>query len=63
MVTVITGTTTKPMSSEQLKNFFQSHLNLEGYLYIGYPIIGTVNGAFPIDALWISPQNGLGFQY
>lgn len=59
MVTVITGTTTKPMSSEQLKNFFQSHLNLEGYLYIGYPIIGTVNGAFPIDALWISPQNGL----
>ena len=33
MVTVITGTTTKPMSSEQLKNFFQSHLNLEGYLY------------------------------
>lgn len=42
MVTVITGTTTKPMSSEQLKNFFQSHLNLEGYLYIGYPIIGTV---------------------
>lgn len=59
MVTVITGTTTKPMSSEQLKNFFQSHLNLEGYLYIGYPIIGTVNGAFPIDALWISHQSGL----
>lgn len=59
MVTVITGATTKPMSSEQLKNFFQSHLNLEGYLYIGYPIIGTVNGAFPIDALWISPQSGL----
>lgn len=59
MVTVITGTTTKPMSSEQLKSFFQAHLELEGYLYIGYPIIGTVNGAFPIDALWISPQRGL----
>lgn len=59
MVTVITGTTTKPMASEQLKNFFQAHSNLEGYLYIGYPIIGTVNGAFPIDALWISPTSGL----
>lgn len=34
-------------------------MNLEGYLYIGYPIIGTVNGAFPIDALWISHQSGL----
>lgn len=28
-------------------------------MYIGYPIIGTVDGAYPIDALWISPQKGL----
>lgn len=59
MVTIITGTTTKPMASEQLKNFFQSHSELDGYLYIGYPIIGTVDGAYPIDALWISPKSGL----
>lgn len=47
------------MSSEALKTFFQQHENLEGYLYIGYPIIGTVDGAYPIDALWISPVSGL----
>lgn len=59
MVTIITGTTNKPMASEQLKNFFQNCRGLNGFLYIGYPIIGTINGAFPIDALWISPEKGL----
>lgn len=59
MVTIITGTTNKPMASEQLKSYFQTHDKRDGFLYIGYPIIGTVSGAYPIDALWISPQQGL----
>lgn len=59
MVTIITGTSNKPVASEQLKNYFQAQINLTGYLYIGYPIIGTINGAYPIDALWISPDKGL----
>lgn len=59
MVTVITGTTNKPVSSERLRDFFYQHTDLTGYLYIGYPIIGTVDGAYPIDALWISPDKGL----
>jgi len=59
MVEIISGATNKPMASEQLKNYFYTHHELAGYLYIGYPIIGTVNGAYPIDALWISPENGL----
>lgn len=59
MVTIITGATNKPMASEQLREFFQSHQEYSGYLYIGYPIIGSVNGAFPIDALWISKEYGL----
>lgn len=59
MVTIITGTTKKPTSSELLKKFFHSHSELDGYLYIGYPIIGTVDGAFPIDGLWVSPDKGL----
>ncbi len=59
MVTIITGTTNKPISCDSLKAFFQEHEELEGYLYIGYPIIGTVDGAYPIDALWISPEKGL----
>ena len=59
MVTTITGTTNKPVSSDRLKNYFSSHTELDGILYIGYPIIGTAEGAFPIDALWVSSERGL----
>ena len=59
MVTIITGTTNKPISSDRLKNYFKNHDEYNGILYIGYPIIGTVEGAYPIDALWISREYGL----
>ena len=59
MVDIIMGSTLKPLASEELKKYFQKKDNLEGYLYIGYPIIGTVEGAYPIDALWISEAKGL----
>lgn len=32
---------------------------MEGYLYIGYSIIGTAEGAYAIDGLWISPVKRL----
>lgn len=32
---------------------------VQGYLYIGYPIIGTAEGPYPIDAMYLSPQKGL----
>lgn len=59
MVTIITGATKKPMASQQLANYFKTHNEWEGYLYIGYPILATVNGAYTIDALWISKEKGL----
>ena len=59
MLNIIMGATQKPLASEELKKLFTENQNLEGYLYIGYPIIGTVEGAFPIDALWISREHGL----
>lgn len=59
MVTIITGTTNKPVSSDRLKKYFNHHKEFNGILYIGYPIIGTVEGAYPIDALWVSPERGL----
>ena len=59
MVTIINGTTKKPISSERLICFFNQHNEFSGYLYIGYPIIGTVEGAYPIDGLWISKDKGL----
>ena len=59
MLNIIMGATQKPLASEELKKIFTENQNLEGYLYIGYPIIGTVEGAFSIDALWISREHGL----
>lgn len=59
MISIITGTTNKPVASEALRNIFQTNDSFSGLLYIGYPIIGTAEGAFPIDALWISQEKGI----
>ena len=59
MVQIIQGTTKKPVSSQRLADFFVAHNEYEGFLYIGYPIIGTSEGPYPIDALLISREKGL----
>lgn len=58
MINIITGISKKPMASKELTEFFENS-NYDGHLYIGYPIIGTVDGAYPIDAIWISKEYGL----
>ena len=59
MVQIIRGTTKKPVSSQRLADFFVAHKQYEGFLYIGYPIIGTSEGPYPIDALLVSREKGL----
>lgn len=59
MTTIISGATRKPLVSEKLKNLFSINRELDGYLYIGYPLIGTPEGGFSIDATYISPTYGL----
>ncbi|MBF0273328.1 MAG: ATP-binding domain-containing protein [Magnetococcales bacterium] len=59
MVTIIQGTTKKPISAQRLANFFEDHTKYDGFLYIGYPIIGTAEGPYPIDALLVSKSKGL----
>ena len=59
MINTVWGSTVKPVSSKQLAKILSADENLEGTLYIGYPIIGTPEGSFPIDALLVSPQKGL----
>lgn len=59
MVTVVNGTTNKPAASDCLVNFFHNHGKLEGLLYIGYPILSSSDGKYPIDAVWISPKYDL----
>ena len=56
---IVRGTNSKPVSSEALAKFFVEHTGYEGQLFIGYPIIGTPEGRYPIDALWVSPQSGI----
>ena len=59
MLQIIRGTTRKPISSQRLADFFVEHNQYEGFLYIGYPIIGTSEGPYPIDALLVSKEKGL----
>lgn len=55
---VVRGGTDKPISSQKLADYFESRGDIEGFLYLGYPIIGTIEGGFQIDALLLSSQHG-----
>ncbi|MBN4092707.1 ATP-binding domain-containing protein [Methylobacterium sp. OT2] len=58
MATTVWGSTTKPMSARSLASMVESETDLSGTLYIGYPVLGTPDGAFPFDAVLLSPQHG-----
>lgn len=59
MINIVWGSTEKPASSQQLVDLLSGVDEIEGCLYIGYPIIGTADGSFPIDALLVSAHKGL----
>lgn len=59
MVDTIWGTTNKPVSSKKLAEHIERADGLNGTLYIGYPILGTPSGAFPFDAVFLSPEHGV----
>ncbi|CAJ1225236.1 DEAD/DEAH box helicase [Lactococcus lactis] len=56
---VIPGTTSKPISSSKICEFFNEKHSEEGIFYTGYPVIGTTNGPFPIDSLLLSEKYGV----
>lgn len=58
MIEIIKGTNQKPNASNSLVAFF-SQTELDGVLYVGYPLISTPNGKEGIDAIWISQQKGI----
>lgn len=50
----------KPVSSAKLADYFEGVKDkYDGTLYIGYPIIGTSEGGFQIDAMLITRQTGV----
>jgi superfamily I DNA and RNA helicase len=46
------------VASTQLAELLESS-DYTGILYVGYPIIGTPDGAFPVDAMLLSPHLGV----
>nr|VFJ55887.1 MAG: Superfamily I DNA and RNA helicases [Candidatus Kentron sp. DK] len=59
MVTIVQGATRKPACAQRLVDFFARHTQYDGFLYVGYPIIGTAEGPYHIDALLVSRTKGL----
>ncbi|MBE7682210.1 DEAD/DEAH box helicase [Paenibacillus sp. P13VS] len=59
MVSIIRGSHEKYASTQQLVSYFDSRPEIDGVLYLGYPIIGSSDGAIDVDAMLISPQHGL----
>ena len=55
---VIRGGIDKPISSKSLADYLETKADIQGYLYLGYPIIGTIDGGYQIDALLLSEQHG-----
>lgn len=58
-VSVVRGTNQKPVASEALASFFADFHGLDGQLFIGYPIVGSADGRYPIDAVLLSPRVGI----
>ncbi len=58
-IETIRGTSSKPVSSDELARILSQLPNWSGRLFVGYPIIGTPDGPHPIDALLVSVEGGI----
>ena len=59
MIDLIRGTTRKEAASAALVACLEQRSDLSGELFIGYPIIATASGPFPVDALLVSREMGI----
>lgn len=59
MVNVVRGDLDKPVSSKRLADYFEKKSDIDGSLYLGYPIIRTSQGGYQIDALLVSKEHGI----
>ncbi len=59
MIDVIKGSLSNQVCGDALAVFFKKNMQeLDGQLYIGYPIFSSPDGKYPIDAILITPQKG-----
>ena len=55
-IEVIRGASLKPVAGNRLIEVLSTRTDWSGRLFIGYPIIGTVEGPHRVDALWVSER-------
>lgn len=58
MLTIINGVTEKKVLADEIVNILKE-MNLEGYFYLGYPVLGGIEGKIKVDALLVCRQYGL----
>ena len=58
-INIVQGSSHKPLASKELIKMMLRQTDWSGHLFIGYPIIGTYEGAHRIDALLIIPDKGI----
>ncbi|WP_373215561.1 DEAD/DEAH box helicase [Ruminococcus sp. 5_1_39BFAA] len=58
MLTVINGVTGKKILADEVIAILNT-MNLDGYFYLGYPILGGMDGKIKVDALLVCRQYGL----
>lgn len=59
MISVIRGSSEKFVSGKILADNLEDLKDVEGTLYLGYPIIGSIDGAIDIDAMLITKEHGV----
>lgn len=58
MITVINGVTSKQILANELISLLNT-MELDGYFYLGYPVLGGMDGKIKVDALLVCRQCGL----
>ena len=58
-IEITRGTNRKPVASDELVKLLQGRDDLSGQLFVGYPIVNTPDGSLTIDALLVSPSQGV----
>lgn len=58
MLNVIKGATAKQVLADEIIEILEQ-MEIDGYLYIGYPVLGGLEGKIKVDVLLLSRQQGL----
>ena len=50
MLTIVNGVTSKQVLANEIINLLET-MGLDGYFYLGYPVLGGIDGKIKVDAL------------